>query len=46
MQDLSFVAAKQPSGSIGFAFYAGQTIAVVPQLAKPLDVMGAAGGNT
>ena len=39
MQDLSFVAVKQTSGSIGFAVYAGGTIAAVPQLAKPLDVI-------
>jgi sulfite reductase beta subunit-like hemoprotein len=39
MQDLSFVAVKQTSGRIGFVVYAGGTIAAVPQLAKPLDVI-------
>ena len=39
MQDLSFVAVKQPSGRIGFVVYAGGTIAAVPQLAQPLDVI-------
>jgi len=39
MQDLSFVAVMQTSGRIGFAVCAGGTIAAVPQLAKPLDVI-------
>jgi len=39
MQDLAFVAVKQPSGKVGFAVFVGGTIAAVPQLAKPLNVI-------
>ncbi|MGO8805207.1 MAG: nitrite/sulfite reductase [Candidatus Bathyarchaeia archaeon] len=39
MQDLSFVAIKQPSGIVGFVVYVGGTVAAAPQLAKPLNVV-------
>jgi sulfite reductase (ferredoxin) len=39
MQDLSFVAVKRGSGKVGFAVFVGGTVAAVPQLARPLNVI-------
>ena len=38
-QDLSFTAVRQPSGKVGFAVFVGGTVAAVPELAKPLNVV-------
>ncbi len=38
-QDISFTAIKQPSGEVGFVVYVGGTVAAVPQLARPLNVI-------
>ena len=39
MQDLSFVAVKRLSNEIGFAVSVGGTIAAVPELGRPLNVI-------
>ena len=39
INDLSFVAVKEPSGEIGFAVLVGGTIATAPELGRPLGVV-------
>jgi sulfite reductase beta subunit-like hemoprotein len=43
IQDLSFVAVKQAAGEVGFAVFVGGTVAAVPQLGRPLNVLAKPG---